>query len=255
MRVFNIFVNITICATCFGRGALPLYDGRLDSDLNANNFSITNLYSLDVKNVPWVTTNQLDAAIASIDAIVESDPVAYPVATNALATATNALALAEGALQADATNGLANAVAHVARTDNPHGITAEGIGALPVRLNAYTYNVDDGYWLQLHSPGPRALLTTSTLQFFMGSTMTLGLDSDSIRINGRNYFWPAKAQDETLLTSSDIFGLASKSYVDTTFPTKSYVENTRWSADDIATNLTYSVVVSNGHWIIRETVK
>lgn len=145
--------------------------------------------------------------------------------------------------------------AHVARTDNPHGITAEGIGALPVRLNAYTYNVDDGYWLQLHSPWQRALLTTSTLQFFMGSTMTLGLDSDSIRINGRNYFWPAKAQDETLLTSSDIFGLASKSYVDTTFPTKSYVENTRWAADDIATNLTYSVVVSNGHWIIRETVK
>lgn len=161
MRVFNIFVSITICVTCYGRGALPIYDGRLDSDLNANNFSITNLYSLDVKNVPWVTTNQLDAAIASIDT-EETDYIALPVinahladrdnphnvtpaqigaiTTNQLDTAlegivvaesdplaypvaTNALALASTALQPPATNGLLRAESDTLATVTARGAT------------------------------------------------------------------------------------------------------------------------------------
>ena len=87
MRVFTIFVNIAISVTCYGRGAFPIYDGRLDSDLNANNFSITNLYSLDVKNVPWVTTNQLDTALEGIvteehDLIAIAQLDAHKVANN-----------------------------------------------------------------------------------------------------------------------------------------------------------------------------
>lgn len=37
-----LFVSVLACS-CFGRGALPIYGGRLDSDLNANQHSITNL--------------------------------------------------------------------------------------------------------------------------------------------------------------------------------------------------------------------
>lgn len=71
-----------------------------------------NVLETDLILTPEGVTN----AILTTALTAESDPVAYPVATNALA-------VAEGALQADATNGLPVAVAHA---QSAHGLTDNG---------------------------------------------------------------------------------------------------------------------------------
>jgi hypothetical protein len=86
--------------------------------------------------------DQLAVAQAAVNAAaLERAELAKGVADSALGTAQGAQAIASG-IDAKASGALATVSTHVGRTDNPHGTTADQVGALPkgiVTLNAKSY--------------------------------------------------------------------------------------------------------------------
>jgi hypothetical protein len=95
-----------------------------------------NVLETDLILMPEGVTN----AILTTALTAESDPVAFPVATNALAVATNALALAEGALTTEADT-LATVTARGATTGEAVTIGSRRVGAVGVSSLANGANV------------------------------------------------------------------------------------------------------------------
>ena len=100
MKKFILLAVILVAAAVHGQRAFPIHGGRLTSDLNAGGHSITNLAPGFAASIGALTNAALFATPAdvasSIDAILETDPVAYSVSTNALSVARAAPGVAMG---------------------------------------------------------------------------------------------------------------------------------------------------------------
>lgn len=158
--------------------------------------------------------------------VVESDPVALPVAEAALGFATNALPKTGGTV-----SGFIKAAAFTTLPDPDSGLSS---------LFAPHF-ITLGYNSALGPLGPGVL----------------NIKQNRIEgVNSYGKFWklyyPTNHPTATFATLDDIpdvSDLATKSEVDVI---SNLVETTRGTYVDIASNITYHVVVSNGHWLIRE---
>ena len=124
MKYKLLFIEILIgamlgyaCGVVFAD--TPMANLRLSTDMNGGGHSITNLDTISVSNEPWATPSEVTNIVTSIGGGggigEESDPVAYPVATNALALAT--------------------------ATNNPNHVTAAQVGALATIGGVLTGNL------------------------------------------------------------------------------------------------------------------
>ena len=262
-----------------------------------------NVLETDLILTPEGVTN----AILATALTAESDPVAYPVATNALATATNALAVAEGALTSEADT-LATVTARGSTTTNAVTIGSRGAGTVGVSSFTHGYlNTASGY--ASHAQGylntasgdashAEGVMTTASgyashaqgdrttasgnYSHAQGNRTTAsgdashasGLRAEIAADHDYAFAWQGSTSElegnaptyyshgPGTFNINPVGGLAGF-YVGETnmattlsgYATTTFVAETKWQADDIATNLSYNVVVSNGHWIIRESLK
>ena len=203
-----LFVSVLACS-CFGRGALPIYGGRLDSDLNANQHSITNLPDsffsrmIETNGVPPSRTITINNVVGSLGTNLaftvegggggigeEEDPIALPIATNALA--------------------IAQAAAPQTRTINAKALTsnislsASDVGAVPLigglaaaEMFKATYGGLGGY----------STLTPGTLTIGWSSASTvlpLKIDEDGISGKTFSISWPERFGGSQIATIADI---------------------------------------------------
>jgi len=101
---------------------------------------------IDVLNAPWATPADVATATAGM-LTAEGDPVAYPIATNALAVA----------------------LAHAAATNNPHKVTAAQIGALTAEADTLaTVMARGGTTTEPMTIGTRGAGAVGTASFAQG---------------------------------------------------------------------------------------
>lgn len=153
MKLFLTMAVFAAALCAHGQRELPIHGGRLASDLNAGGHSITNLAPGFAGSIGALTNAAQFATPADVAEATEgmltaeSDPVALPVATNALAlastalqsevdpvaypVATNALALASTALQPGATNGMLTAEADPVALPVAESALVHAVNALP----------------------------------------------------------------------------------------------------------------------------
>lgn len=235
--------------------------------------------------------------------VVESDPVALPVAEAALATATNALALAAGALQADATNGMLRVEADTLATVTGRGgtttravtIGSRGVGAVGVSSFANGMDVvasgpyshaegiattaigeashAEGYYTTAsgeashaegvdttasggasHASGFNAVASNITAFAWQGVASVPSAEPEygshgagTYNLNpvgGLAGLWIGETNMAATLSGYATTGAVAA--------VSNWVESIRGVHADIASNVVYHVVVSNGHWLIQE---
>lgn len=215
--------------TAYGIIRLRLSPGHIPNTLPLPRASL-DFDAVDILNAPWATQTDLDAAISNIPPVVETDPVALPIATQALGLAQS--------ITLDSLGGVTN--------------TAPTIYG-PLRIEGPVPR------LYIQGPSPRITISDTATskavelqmsRFFWGPNAMYSADFPSA--NGtfalEGYADQAASSAVTAHNSSasahaSLFsGLASETWVTAT--------RAKWS--DIATNVVYQVVVSNGHWLIKE---
>lgn len=210
-----------------------------------------------VLNAPWATA-------ADIAAIVEEDPEALPIATAAYIVGTNAQAVAATKVSSTRTvNGKALSSNIVLDSDD--------IGAVRYDSDLMAGFAPEGLYIGNDFSSARAGIDGTSL--FIGNGVfgfggRLGFDSDGISQTGKfSVRWPSRSDDSQIATLADISdSLSTKvntttlvaatnavtAAVAATYATSNWVESIRGIHIDIASNVVYHVVVSNGHWLIQE---
>lgn len=125
-------------------------------------------------------------------------------------------------------------------TSNPHGVTAAQAGALDLGGGTVTGQVV----FDSDAGGTATLLDENGISFVTpdGNSTQLSAGYGAVAGPNNRWAWPTPPTDgERLLTESDINA------------TSNWVESIRGVHVDIATNVVYHIVVSNGHWLIRES--
>ena len=210
--------------------------------------------TVTVSNSPWATPADVAEAV---EAIVEADPVAYPVATTALA-------VAQERLLPSATNALAAAAAHAAtdhRVASSGGFeagefanTTGGGGAVGV----FAWSVEGGAVgreARTYTGGAVGLGAVTSAGFAGGSNALAmaeggfgGTPIDAIQLGtGRNYDPRTMQVYDWRLLDDD-----GRIPLDRMAEATNWVESIRGIHVDIASNVVWHVVVSNGHWLIQE---
>jgi len=233
-----------------------------------------------ISNAPWATPADLAAATNGL-LRAEADPLSY-------APATNALALASTALQPGATNGLLRAEADTLETVTARGNIAESMRVLYKSVNTDLSDgvfriVDGGEWeygetdmAVIESIAPAdawsaALSGERYAWLWQYSAQTpliaalAGAEYEYPDINGMWRLWITDMYGSFVQYQMGSGRVPSSSAVEinwvgtsTTNSVYSPVASTHWVESimgihaDIATNVVYHVVVSNGHWLIRE---
>lgn len=188
--------------------------------------------AITVSNSPWATPADVAEAV---DAIVEADPVAYPVATQALATA-------QAALPAQIVGGEYAILAH----DLYRGNTRMFGDKIQVRSGST--------WTDYSING---LLKMAPMQSWYIGFGGVGY-FDALSETGWSVSWPEIIQRDEFESTNAILAaavadkLGAEDMPDFGFATSNWVESIRGVHADIATNVVYHVVVSNGHWLIQE---
>lgn len=234
--------------------------------------------TVTVSNSPWATPADVAEAV---DAIVEADPVAYPVATTALA-------LAEGALTTEADT-LATVTARGATTTNAVTLGSMTIGARKAGeigtgsfFQGWHGNASGAYSTSIG--GSSEAVGEGSFAFGYRSianaddSMALGILAEVEPADVLAFVWQGldgySADPLYRYTShgpgtfniNPVGGLAGLWIGETPLSATlagyatteavaaatNWVESIRGIHADIATNVVYHVVVSNGHWLIRE---
>ena len=199
--------------------------------------------TVTVANAPWATPDDVSTAIGEI---VEADPEALPVATAAYSIASAAVP------KTRTINGKALSSNIVLDSDDIGAVPLDGDG---VATASAFEAVDDmgvygGIW--------KSFLTATALTIGDGATgdfYPLKFDDDGISSDLFNVSWPENNDGSPLATLADIddeiadFITAADL---TPYATTNWVESIRGIHADIASNVVYHVVVSNGHWLIQE---
>ena len=212
--------------------------------------------AVTVSNSPWATPADVAEATEGM-LTTEADPVALPVATQALA-------VAQERLLPSATNSLAAAAAHAATEHRvmPNGGFQAGTDALTSGEGGAV-----GYWARSTSGGAVGSGARSsyggavgygatTSSGFAGGSNALamaeggfgGTPIDAIQLGtGRNYDPRTMQVYDWRLLDDD-----GRIPLDRMAAATNWVESIRGIYADIASNVVYHVVVSNGHWLIQE---
>ena len=200
------------------------------------------LAAIDILNAPWATPADVAAATGGIS-VAESDPVAAAWQTNHLATV------------------------------NPHGLTPGAIGALPgvvddggkavVGYDIQRGSVDmladrirvrsGGTWVDY---GINGLLKMAPMQSwwvgFDGAGYYNALDE-----SGWSVTWSDMVLRGEFVETNALFQAELEDKLDADdmpalgYASSNWVEQIRGLHQDVATNVSWRVVVSNGHWLVR----
>lgn len=187
-----------------------------------------------ISNAPWATPADVAEATEGM-LTTEADPVALPVATQALATA-------QAALPAQIVGGEYAILAH----DLYRGNTRMFGDKIQVRSGST--------WTDYSING---LLKMAPMQSWYIGFGGVGY-FDALSETGWSVSWPEIIQRDEFEATNAILAaavadkLGAEDMPDFGFATSNWVESIRGVHADIATNVVYHVVVSNGHWLIQE---
>ena len=182
--------------------------------------------AVTVSNSPWATPADVAEATEGM-LTTEADPVAATWQANHLATA------------------------------NPHGTTAadiplSGMGSSYSDVQSWA-SLADSFLGQLPEPGSMLVKDYNNrlgrVEFGMWSTL------DSLYIGGETEPYQVATKGDLLdyaTTAAVADKLGAEDMPDFGFATSNWVESIRGVHADIASNVVWHVVVSNGHWLIRE---
>lgn len=186
--------------------------------------------TITVTNAPWATPADLDAAISNIPPVVETDPVALPIATQALGLAQS--------ITLDSLGGVTN--------------TAPTIYG-PLRIEGPVPR------LYIQGPSPRITISDTATskavelqmsRFFWGPNAMYSADFPSA--NGTFALEGYADQAASLAVTAHNSSASAHASLFSGLASETWVTATRAKWSDIATNVVYQVVVSNGHWLIKE---
>ena len=189
---------------------------------------------ITISNAPWATPADVAEATEGM-LTTEADPVALPVATQALATA-------QAALPAQIVGGEYAILAH----DLYRGNTRMFGDKIQVRSGST--------WTDYSING---LLKTAPMQSWYIGFGGVGY-FDALSETGWSVSWPEIIQRDEFEATNAILAaavadkLGAEDMPDFGFATSNWVESIRGVHADIASNVVWHVVVSNGHWLIRE---
>jgi hypothetical protein len=219
LYTFYIGVVDATATTYRAYGQIRMHDapGAVPNEIDLPARSI-DFAQVEITNEPWATPDDLDAATNGLLSS-EGDPIAGPIAQAALEAA--------------------------------NSITLSGLGGLT--------NTAPTIYGRIRLEGTLPKITIIDTDSTQGNAMELQM--------GRLFWGPGASYNATFPSASGQFAL--EDYADSAvashatdaaahadlfagLASEDWVEIINWRAEDIATNLIYTVVVSNGHWLIIE---
>lgn len=191
--------------------------------------------TITVTNAPWATGADISTAIGDI---VEADPAALPVATQALAIAQAALPVSYNSANKSYSVGGGKSLFL------PASIESGVIGAM-ISSDAFYFSFDTReigdvtaiYSTYLNQDGVYSAFADDCDEYHFGKGL-----------------WPDTYTDSPLIKRDELAATNALIHADmaSTYATSNWVSSIRGIHADIASNVVYHVVVSNGHWLIQE---